>query len=89
VTGEDPGSAPAGPTRRALHLHAVPAISEQASAVRAAVLRWARTVCRSREVVNDVGLAVYEALANVIEHAYPPIPRIRCSTCTRSASKTC
>lgn len=28
-------------------------------------------MCRSREVIADIGLAVYEALANVIDHAYP------------------
>lgn len=67
---EDPGSAPAGPARSGLHLRAVPAVADQAGTVRAAVLRWARAVCRSREVVNDIGLAVYEALANVIDHAY-------------------
>lgn len=48
------------------------AAAAQATAVRAAVLRWARAVCRSREIVDDIGLAVYEALANVIDHAYPP-----------------
>jgi anti-sigma regulatory factor (Ser/Thr protein kinase) len=71
VDVEDPGSAPAVPTGPGLHLHAVPAVPEQAGAVRAAVLRWARAVCRSREMVDDIGLAVYEALANVIDHAYP------------------
>jgi serine/threonine-protein kinase RsbW len=65
---DDPGSVPAGP---GLHLHAVPATAEQAGAVRAAVQRWARAVCRSREVVDDIGFAVYEAIANVIDHAYP------------------
>lgn len=68
---DDPGRAPAVPAGRDLHLHAVPAVAAQAGAVREAVLRWARTVCRSREVVEDIGLAVYEALANVIDHAYP------------------
>ena len=68
---EDPGSAPARPMRPALHLHAVPAVVEQAGAVRAAVLGWARAVCPSREMVDDIGLAVYEAVANVIDHAYP------------------
>lgn len=62
---EDFGSTPV------LHLHAVRAVPEQAGAVRTAVLRWAWAVGRSREIVNDLGLAVYEALANVIEHAYP------------------
>lgn len=46
-------------------------MAEQAGAARTAVLRWARAVCRSREVVDDIGLAVYEALANVVDHAYP------------------
>ena len=71
MNGEDPGSAPAGSPGSGLHLRGVPAVAEQAGAVRGAVLRWARAVCRSREMVDDIGLAVYEALANVIEHAYP------------------
>jgi serine/threonine-protein kinase RsbW len=71
VTVEDPGSTSDKHAGPGLHLHAVPAVAEQAGAVRAAVLRWARAVCRSREVVDDIGLAVYEALANVIDHAYP------------------
>ncbi|EWM18786.1 ATP-binding protein [Kutzneria sp. 744] len=68
---DDPGSLPTDPVGTALHLRAVPAVAEQAGAVRAAVLRWARAVCRSREIVDDIGLAVYEAMANVIDHAYP------------------
>jgi serine/threonine-protein kinase RsbW len=66
---DEPGTL-AEPRRPGLHLHAVPAIAGQAGMVREAVLRWARAVCRSREVVEDIGLAVYEALANVIDHAY-------------------
>jgi serine/threonine-protein kinase RsbW len=71
VSGGDPAPEPAESTRPGLHLRAVPAVVEQVGAVRVAVLRWARAVCRSRELVEDIGLAVYEALANVIDHAYP------------------
>ena len=68
---DKPGIPLAEPGRAGLHLQAVPAVAKQAGLVREAVLRWARAVCRSREVVDDIGLAVYEALANVIDHAYP------------------
>jgi anti-sigma regulatory factor (Ser/Thr protein kinase) len=71
VGADEPGNTQAVPAGPGLHLHAVPAVAEQARTVRAAVLRWARAVCRSRAVVEDIGLAVYEALANVIDHAYP------------------
>jgi serine/threonine-protein kinase RsbW len=77
VNMDEPGRTPAGPAAPRLHLDAVPAVAEQAGAVRAAVLRWARGVCRSREVVDDIGLAVYEALANIIDHAYPDGARHR------------
>lgn len=33
---------------------------------------WLRGVGASPALVDDLGLAVYEALANVVEHAYPP-----------------
>lgn len=49
----------------------MPAVIEPAGVVRDAVLRWAGALCRSREAVDYIGLAVYEALANVIDHAYP------------------
>ena len=68
---DEPGSVSSVPAGSGLHLHAVPAVAEQAGAARAAVLRWARAVCRTREVIDDIGLAVYEAIANVIDHAYP------------------
>ena len=68
---DDPGTVSSPSAGSGLHLRAVPAVAEQAGAVRTAVLRWARAVCRSREVVEDIGFAVYEAMANVIDHAYP------------------
>lgn len=34
--------------------------------------QWLRAVGAASTVADDLGLAVYEALANVAEHAYPP-----------------
>lgn len=34
--------------------------------------RWVRAAGAPGAVADDLGLAVYEALANVVEHAYPP-----------------
>jgi serine/threonine-protein kinase RsbW len=52
-------------------------LAEQASARSARELRkqfelWLRAAGAAPTVTDDLGLAVYEALANVAEHAYPP-----------------
>lgn len=33
---------------------------------------WLWILGAAADLVNDLGLAVYEALANVVDHAYPP-----------------
>jgi serine/threonine-protein kinase RsbW len=34
--------------------------------------QWLQMLCAAETLVDDLTLAVYEALANVVEHAYPP-----------------
>jgi anti-sigma regulatory factor (Ser/Thr protein kinase) len=72
VRSEDPHAAPERPRHSVgdLHLIAVPALAEQLSAVRRAVTDWVRALSGSKDLEDDVGLAVYEALANVADHAY-------------------
>ncbi|SFI69415.1 Anti-sigma regulatory factor (Ser/Thr protein kinase) [Amycolatopsis sacchari] len=48
----------------------LPALAENASALRRAVDDWARAVRLPPELVEAVSLAVYEAMANAVEHAY-------------------
>lgn len=50
---------------------AVPATPEQALELRQHFRCWLRDIGASADVVADMQLAVYEALANVVEHAYP------------------
>lgn len=40
--------------------------------MRIALQDWLRTAGVDRSLRDDIGLAVYEALANVVEHAYTP-----------------
>ena len=47
-----------------------PAESTVATAIRRRLHRWSLELGLSREVVDDIVLGVYEALANVVEHAY-------------------
>ncbi|MFI5614095.1 ATP-binding protein [Amycolatopsis sp. NPDC051903] len=59
-----------GPAEPALHLHQHARV-EDATAFRLALTQWA-TACRlPRQLVSDVELAVYEAVINAVEHAYP------------------
>jgi serine/threonine-protein kinase RsbW len=48
-----------------------PASIESVSSLRHALTSWAARAGLSREVVEAVTLAGYEALANAVEHAYP------------------
>jgi anti-sigma regulatory factor (Ser/Thr protein kinase) len=57
-----------GPTRFSCHLPADPA---QLRPARHAISRWAADAGLSSERVEDLALAVGEALSNSIEHAYP------------------
>lgn len=50
---------------------AAPATPEQALEMRQQFQRWLRDIGASADAVADLQLVVYEALANVVEHAYP------------------
>lgn len=54
-----------------MHLH-LPASTERLPAARAAVDGWARRLHLPNEVRNALVLAGYEAMANVVQHAYRP-----------------
>ncbi|WP_239153922.1 ATP-binding protein [Amycolatopsis sp. FDAARGOS 1241] len=54
----------------ALHLRR-PARLHDASALRYVLIDWARGRGVSDELIGDLQLAVYEALVNAAEHAYP------------------
>jgi serine/threonine-protein kinase RsbW len=49
-------------------LHATPTVLPS---IRDHVMSWARDAGLGEDQVTDVGLAVYEAMANVADHAYP------------------
>lgn len=53
-----------------LRLSNVPAVIDELTAVRHTVARWASAAELSDDQVQDVALAVHEALTNVVEHAY-------------------
>lgn len=49
----------------------VPATADQLPRIRHALTAWAQQVGVSADEVNAVVLATYEAMANVVAHAYP------------------
>ncbi|WIX76788.1 ATP-binding protein [Amycolatopsis carbonis] len=53
-----------------LHLRQ-PARLDEASTLRYALIDWARARGLPDELIADLALAVYEALVNAAEHAYP------------------
>lgn len=63
------------PSRRessAPFVQEVTAVPAQAAIVRDLVLDWVRERGVPADLAEDVKLVVYEAMANAIEHAYPP-----------------
>jgi serine/threonine-protein kinase RsbW len=68
----DPDRVDAGCDVADLHLAAVPAVATTLTAVRRALADWATGTPLRPEQVEAVCLASYEALANVVEHAYRP-----------------
>jgi serine/threonine-protein kinase RsbW len=64
----DAAQEPAG-TAADLHVR-VPAIAEQLHSLRRALRTWAIRVGMTGEVITDLVLAAYEAMANVVDHAY-------------------
>ena len=59
-----------GQPLRDLHYEGVPAAAEQLPPLRRALTRWSAAAGLGPEAVEAVGLAAYEAMANVVEHAY-------------------
>lgn len=51
---------------------AVEATPHNARQLRARFQQWLQTLGAPAALVDDLTLAVYEALANAVEHAYPP-----------------
>lgn len=58
--------------RHRLTLDAVPADMHVLGAIRTQLTQFTHEVGLPEETVADVSLATYEALAHVVEHAYPP-----------------
>jgi serine/threonine-protein kinase RsbW len=48
----------------------VPAVIERLHQLRRALVDWATRAGLTAEIVADLALAAYEAMANVVEHAY-------------------
>jgi anti-sigma regulatory factor (Ser/Thr protein kinase) len=48
-----------------------PALATQLSRVRSQVAAWATSMGMNGDAVDDLVLATHEALANVVDHAYP------------------
>jgi serine/threonine-protein kinase RsbW len=44
--------------------------------LRRALIAWARRVGLPEDAVDDLALATYEAMANVVDHAYPADPGV-------------
>ena len=65
------GRAPGGWMVPDLWLLAVPAVAERLTRARQDLSNWSDMAGLSAMQVDDVGLAVYEAMANVVDHAYP------------------
>lgn len=61
---------PGGPSPPAALHHRVSAVPERLTTVRRSLTVWARKVGLAAEIVEAVTLATYEAMANVVDHAY-------------------
>lgn len=51
-----------------------PATVDHLARTRRILADWAASAGMNRDQVNDVALAAYEAMSNVVEHAYPDSP---------------
>jgi anti-sigma regulatory factor (Ser/Thr protein kinase) len=59
-----------GPLLPDLRLTSVPAAADALTVARDRLAAWAETAGLGAELVADVALAAYEAMANVVDHAY-------------------
>jgi len=73
--GQHPGSGPVvdigGRSADELSLHGVKASAEELPPVRKLLRLWATEAGLPRDEVEDLVLATDEAMANVVDHAYP------------------
>jgi serine/threonine-protein kinase RsbW len=73
MTSPSPGDQPPAVNRPVAPLDLVAdADAQHARQLRIALQHWLRTAGVDAPLRDDLTLAVYEALANVVEHAYPP-----------------
>lgn len=72
-----------GPARRGLDVTAG-ATGREARQLRLQVEQWLQRVGAPPALVDDLGLAVYEALANAVEHAYRPEQPGTVQVCART-----
>jgi serine/threonine-protein kinase RsbW len=70
VAASDPGHPPGEHVVSTLWLTDVPATAAALTGVREQLTIWAVTAGLGDDQVDDVGLATYEAMANVVDHAY-------------------
>jgi serine/threonine-protein kinase RsbW len=61
---------PGGPSPPGTLHHRVSAAPERLISIRRSLTAWARKVGLATEIVEAVTLATYEAMANVVDHAY-------------------
>ncbi|UJW30421.1 ATP-binding protein [Saccharothrix sp. AJ9571] len=74
MTAPDPQADKGAETSRGSSLsllREVAAVAAQASVLREVLAEWLSTLGVSDRLADDIRLAVYEAMANVVEHAYP------------------
>jgi len=60
-----------------------PASAEEATRLRRQLINWLRDLGTSASLIDSIGLAAYEAMANVVTHAYPPGTAGRLELCAR------
>lgn len=71
-TADDAAGAPSAAPD--LQREAVPAEPDQLNPLRDQLAAWARDACLTAARISDVLLAAYEAMTNVVVHAYPGRP---------------
>jgi serine/threonine-protein kinase RsbW len=69
MVDNDGSDAVAGVAVEQLHRR-VPAVAERLTQLRLAVADWATRLGLAADLIEDLVLATYEAIANVVEHAY-------------------
>jgi serine/threonine-protein kinase RsbW len=68
--GDDAGTPGSAPDLPDLHLTGLPAEGSVLPALRQQLTQWARLAGLDDDQIADLALATYEAMANVVDHAY-------------------